>query len=122
MVAALFDDGTTGTAAKARVEREDVHAPTLIEIEVVHAARRLVRTAGLDADRALAGIHALADFDIHLHGHGPLLDRIWDLRDNLSAYDAAYVVLAQVLDCPLVTTDARLARAPGHEARIELLG
>lgn len=121
VVAALFDDGPTGAGAKARLERDVLHAPQLVEIEVVHAARRLLRTEQLAPERAEAGIRAIGRLSIRLHGHHPLLDRVWALRDNLSAYDAVYVALAETLGCTLVTTDARMARAPGHRAIVELI-
>ena len=63
----------------------------------------------------------LADFPLHRYGHEFMLPRIWELRDNLTAYDAAYVALAEALDAPLLTRDARLAAAPGHRARIEVV-
>ena len=56
------------------------------------------------------------------YSHGPFIERIWELRENVAAYDAAYVALAEALDAPMITTDARLAQAPGHSARIEMYG
>lgn len=96
-------------------------APHLIDLEVASALRRLVRTPGVDPDdarRSLAGLAQLPG--LVRHEHFPLLPRIWDLRDNFSAYDAAYVALAERLDLPLVTLDARLARAAGRFCSVEL--
>lgn len=96
-----------------------LHAVTFIDLEVMHAFRRLLIRREMSENRAkqaLLDFHALS---ITRHAHEPLLHRIWDLRHNITAYDAAYVALAEKLDLPLVTRDARLARAAGHTARIE---
>jgi predicted nucleic acid-binding protein len=107
---------------RSRLATQDLHAPTLLDYEVVSALRRLVRRGALSADRAA---EALADYDdvalARWSADDALRRRAWALRENLSPYDAAYVALAEALDCPLVTRDARLARAPGHDARVEVL-
>jgi len=107
---------------RSRLATEDLHAPALLDYEVVSALRRLVRRGALSADRA---VEALADYDdvalARWSAHHALRHRAWALRENLSAYDATYVALAEALDCPLVTRDARLARAPGHDARVEVI-
>jgi predicted nucleic acid-binding protein len=72
-------------------------------------------------DRAAEAILDLADLDLHRHAHLDLLTRAWKLRENVTAYDAMYVALAEALDAPIVTCDAPLARAPGHGGRIELI-
>ncbi len=98
----------------------DLHAPHLLDVEVLHALRRLVATGSLTEDRAA---DARADFDdmaIIRYPHQPLADRVWALRHNLSAYDATFIALAEALEVPLVTCDARMAAAPGHQARIEV--
>jgi len=82
---------------------------------------RLVGAGQVPADRGSVGIEEVIQLDVALHGHEDLLPRIWDLRHNLTAYDASYVALAEVLDAPLITFDHRLASAPGHRARVELL-
>ena len=101
--------------------RETVHAPHLIDAEVTHVIRRYVVTREIGEDRGRAAVEDLIDFPIYRHPHVPLLHRVWELRHNLTAYDAAYVALAEVLDAPLVTRDARLAASSGHRARIELI-
>jgi predicted nucleic acid-binding protein len=98
----------------------DLHAPHLLDVELLHALRRLVRSGALSEDRAADARADFAELTIVRYGHQPLADRAWELRNNLTAYDATFVVLAEVLAAPLVTCDARLARAPGHQAAVEL--
>jgi len=100
---------------------EGLHVPHLVDVEIAQALRRYVRVEDLDAAgaaEALADLHAL---DLQRHAHEPLLDRVWTLRENLSAYDATYVALAEVLDTKVLTCDAPLSRAPGMVRRIELI-
>lgn len=111
-------------AIRARLEAAEgsVHAPQLIDLEVVQALRRFV--AAREMTVARAG-EALADFQairVVRAPHPPLLERIWELRDVLSGYDATYVVLAELLGCPLVTCDARLGRVRGHRATVDVIG
>jgi predicted nucleic acid-binding protein len=98
----------------------DLHAPYLLDVELLHLLRRLVATGRLTEDRAADARADFADLVIMRYPHLPLADRIWALRHNLSAYDGAFVALSEALDVPLVTCDARLAAAPGNTARIEL--
>ncbi len=100
--------------------RESLHAPHLLDIEVTQVLRRLVREGTVPGSRADEAVRDLLDLQITRYPHFVLLPRIWQLRHNLSAYDAAYVVLAEKLGAPLVTRDGRLAAAPGHAAIIEL--
>jgi predicted nucleic acid-binding protein len=113
-----------GRAVAARIEDPAVglHAPHLIDVEVAHTLRRFVLDGDLDAGAAVAALSDLRDLDLERHGHEPLLDRVWALRNNLSAYDAFYVALAEALDATVLTCDARLARAPGLRRRVELVG
>lgn len=97
----------------------DLHAPHLIDVETLHALRRLVRRGELTVDRAEAAREDIRDLTVVRYPHVALLDRIWELRDNLTAYDAAFIALSEALGVPLVTTDARLADAPGHRAKVE---
>jgi len=99
----------------------DLHAPHLLDIEVTSVVRRYVIEGKLAADRGRGAIENLAALDIERHGHDALLPRIWELRCNLTAYDAAYVALAEALDAPLLTRDRRLAAAPTHLARVLLV-
>lgn len=83
--------------------------------------RRYAAKGDLDGERGREALADLADLPMRRYPHDFLLPRIWDLRSNLTAYDAAYVALAEVLDAPLVTRDRRLAAAAGHHAQIDLL-
>ena len=102
-------------------DEHELHAPHLVDVEVVQALRRLVRTGEVSPGRADGAIADLADLDLHRHPHVDLLDRVWKLRDNITAYDAVYVALAEALDAPLVTCDGPLAASPGHAVRIEAI-
>ena len=97
-------------------------APELIELEVLQVLRRLVLAEGLSPERAAEAIRLFHDLPINPVGHRALAGRVWALRHQLSAYDAAYVALAEAVDAPLLTCDRRLAAAHGHHARIELVG
>lgn len=112
-----------GTRIETRLFREEheLHAPHLVDVEVVQGLRRLVRTGEVSPGRADDAIADLTDLDLHRHAHLDLMDRAWKLRDNITAYDAMYVALAEALDAPIVTCDRPLASAPGHRARIEVV-
>jgi predicted nucleic acid-binding protein len=107
LVARLSDDG-------------DLHAPHLIDVEILHALRALALRREITEDRAADARADFADTALNRYPHEPLGDRIWELRHNLTAYDAAFVVLAELIDAPLITCDRRLASSSGHGARIEL--
>jgi predicted nucleic acid-binding protein len=105
---------------EARWRREDsLHAPELVDLEVLQVMRRLVTQREVTADRAHLAIDMLDRLALRRWSHRTLRRRAWALRRNLTAYDAAYVALAERLDCPLITRDARLVRSAGHDARIE---
>lgn len=113
----------TGSKVAARLSAPGatLHAPHLLDVEVAQVLRRYALAGNLDEIR---GDQALADFEslpIERYRHGELLQRIWQLRDSLTAYDAAYVVLAEALEAHLITCDARLSRAHGHGATVELI-
>ena len=105
----LFDSGQT------------LHAPHLIDVEVAQVIRRYAANGEIDGERGRAVLADLADLPLHRYPHDLLLPRMWELRNNLTAYDAAYVALAEALGAPLITRDQRLAAAPGHHARVELV-
>jgi predicted nucleic acid-binding protein len=104
----LFDPGQT------------LHAPHLLDVEVAQVIRRYAANGEIDSDYGRAAVADLADFPLHRYPHDVLLPRIWELRNNLTAYDAVYVALAEALDAPLLTRDRRLAAAAGHDVRIRL--
>ncbi len=97
---------------------EILHAPHLVDVEVAQVLRRLEGAESLGSARASEAFEDLRALRLVRHSHLPLLDRVWALRSNLSAYDALYVALAESLEAPLVTLDERLARAPGHTAKV----
>ena len=115
---------TLGARVEARLFRGDdeLHAPHLVDVEIVQGLRRLVRTGEVSSGRADEVITDLTDFDLHRHTHVDFLHRAWKLRESISAYDAMYVALAEAIGAPIVTCDGPLAKAPGHHVRIEVIG
>ena len=112
-----------GTRVEERLFRDgdELHAPHLIDVEVTQGLRRLVRAREVSPDRAAEAIADLVDLDLHRHAHVDLLTRTWKLRDNITAYDAVYVALAEALGATVVTCDAPLGKAPGHRATFEVV-
>ena len=98
-----------------------LHGPHLLDVEVAQALRRLVQLREITAARAEQALDDHAALVIDRHAHGDLLPRIWQLRESISAYDAAYVALAEALEAPLLTCDAKLARSHGHRANVKLV-
>jgi predicted nucleic acid-binding protein len=98
-----------------------VHVPEILYLEVVHVLRRRLRRGELDPALATHAFENLVLLPAVRHSHHPFLPRIWMLRDHLTAYDAAYVALAETLKAPLLTCDRKLAAAPGHNASIEVV-
>lgn len=112
-----------GTRVEAPLFRggEVLHAPHLLDVEVLQALRRLVRAGEVLPERAEQAIEDLVLLDVVRHAHVDLLGRSWELRHNLTAYDAMYVALAESIDATLVTCDVPLGSAPGHAARIQVV-
>lgn len=105
-------------------QRFDLHAPHLLDVEVLSALRRLVSTGEASAERAQGAMADLLDLPIERYLHDVLLARAWEMRDNVTAYDAVYVALAEVLDdlpVPLLTTDTRLAHAVSDHSHVEAI-
>jgi predicted nucleic acid-binding protein len=98
-----------------------LHAPHLLDVEVCSVLRRYAREGAIDSAEAQAAIEDLVALDIYRHAHEPLLERAWALRDNITAYDAMYVTLAEALDAALLTRDAKLARVAAKYVRAELV-
>lgn len=113
--------GADVATARVLADGEALHAPHPLDLAVASVLRRTVAARTATAGSAAKALAVLLDLPIRRHGHHELLHRIWQLRGNLTPYDAAYVALAEALDVPLVTFDGNLARAPGHRATVELL-
>ncbi len=99
---------------------ETLHAPHLVDLEIAQVLRRYAASGQISAERGREALDDLAAFRLRRWPHEPLMPRVWSLRDNLTAYDAAYVALAEALEAPMLTRDRRLASAPGVRARVEL--
>lgn len=99
---------------------QSLHAPHLLDVEVAQVLRRYVRDRTLTEQRGQEALHDFSGLPLNRYSHDFLLPRVWDLRATLTAYDAVYVALAEVLDAPLLTSDNRIASAPGHHAIIEI--
>lgn len=108
--------------ATDRLESEDLHAPHLVDAEVLHVLRCRARRGELDPELADAAVDALGLIAVRRHPHVILRARVWQLRQNLTAYDAHYVALAERLGAPLVTGDARIAACPGLRVSVEVVG
>jgi predicted nucleic acid-binding protein len=114
------------TPAAEEVERKlfephrTLHAPHLFDVEVAQVVRRYAASGEIGDERGRAVLGDLADLPLHRYPHDFLLPRVWELRNNMTAYDAVYVALAETLDAPLLTRDHRLAAAARHHARVEL--
>ena len=123
-VAVLLNLGPSAARIRERMDRTDegLHVPHLFEVEVMNVLRRYALNGSLSTERARLALKRLFDMRITRYPHTALLSRIWELKDNITAYDAAYVALAETLDAPLLTTDRRLAQAPGIRAEVELYG
>lgn len=122
LATALSDDGSGGQHLRARLNAESVLcAPEIVDLEVAMAWRRQLSAGWLDADGAQQALDDLAALNLVRAPHLPLMPRIWELRDNLTPYDAAYVALAEALQATLVTADARSTRAPGLRCTVELV-
>ena len=114
---------TAGRAIAGRIAdpAESLHVPHLVDVEIAQALRRYVREGQLEAPVAASALDELRSLDLERHSHEALLDRVWRLRENLTAYDAVYVALAEALGTKLLTCDGRLARAPGMSRHVELV-
>ena len=112
-----------GIAVEERLlqAEETVHAPHLIDLEVAHVLSRYAASRRFELSRCRDALDDLAKFPLTRYAHEVMLPRIWELRHNLTAYDAAYVALAEELDARLVTCDPGIAAAGGHRAQIDLV-
>lgn len=121
LASALADDGADGDRARARLRGERLVAPELVDLEVVSVFRRAARSGGLDERRSAQALADLESLPLRRVSHLPLLPRVWQLRENLTVYDAAYVALAEALDAALLTTDDRLRRSRAFACEVEVL-
>jgi len=110
--------GSKGLAVEAALDGKDVHAPAHLDVEVAQATRRLAANSIITPARGKSMMELLAEAPIRRIPLVPLLPRIWDLRGVLTAYDAAYVALAEALSAPLLTLDRKIPAAPGHRAEV----
>jgi predicted nucleic acid-binding protein len=121
LASALVDDGDDGRIARERLSGHSLAAPQIIDLEVASVLRRHVASGALPARRADLALDDLAAVPMQRADHRALLRRCWELRESVTVYDAAYVALAELMGVPLVTADARLARAPGPRCEFHVL-
>jgi len=120
IVAALVDSGQDGEWATTELLREDLAAPHLMPVEAANILRRAVIAGDLSVDVATLAHDDLARLRVELFPYEPHAGRVWELRDNLTAYDAWYVAVAEALDAPMITLDRRVARATGPRCSFRL--
>lgn len=120
VVAALLDGGPDGVWARAGLRDDDLVAPSHLHVEVSNVLRRAVLAGRLSTDVGALVHRDLAELPVTSFPFEPLADRVWELHPAVTAYDAAYVALAEELDAPLVTLDRRLAAAPGPRCSFRL--
>ncbi|MBD0253615.1 MAG: type II toxin-antitoxin system VapC family toxin [Rubrobacter sp.] len=124
VIAVLVGQGQVAELIRQKIEIPDqsLHVPHVMDLEVLHALRRQILLGTLSRERSSEALDDLKNITFVRYPHATFVDRIWSLKDNLTAYDAAYIALAEALDAPLVTMDANLARAPGSRAVVEVYG
>lgn len=118
LVTVLVDSGRAGTWAESVVRDSPLAGPELVLVETTNVLRRLERTGEISRLEATSAFRDLLRLDISLFPFAPFAERIWELRSNLTGYDAWYVALAEALGCPLLTLDAKLSRASGPTCEI----
>lgn len=117
----LNTSAAAGIANRLFADDETLHAPHLLDLEIAQVLRRYTAAGEMDPRRGQQALDDLADLPLVRYPHDLFLPRIWELRDNLTAYDAAYVALAEALAAPLLTRDAALASRGVHRARVDLM-
>jgi predicted nucleic acid-binding protein len=118
---ALVDDGSDGDRARDRLAGEELAAPELIDLEVASVLRRALQVGRVDERRTEQALNDLAELPLLRGAHLPLIPRIWELRSEMTPYEASYIALAEALDVVLLTADIGLARATGVHCQVELL-
>jgi predicted nucleic acid-binding protein len=119
VVSALVDSGSTGTWAESLLVTEPLSAPHLMPVEAANILRRAAMAGNISADAASMAYADLLDLRVELFPYAPFAARVWELRDNVTSYDAWYIALAESLGSKVATLDLRLARAPGPRCRFE---
>lgn len=119
LIEVLVTDDDDADRFRERLYGEELAAPGVIDLEVVSFLRRAARAGRLDARRSAQALADLGAFPLQRVPHLPLLGRVWELRDNVSAYDACYVALAEAIGAALLTLDGRLSRAPGIRCEVQ---
>ncbi len=122
IVAALVDTGPHGTWAEQVIESGALHAPELLRVEVTNVLRRLERAQEITTPEANAAYEDFMQLDVELFSFQDFSDRVWELRHNVTSYDAWYVALAEALELPLATLDERLSKAKGPQCQFLLPG
>ena len=122
IVAALVDTGPHGVWAERVVENGALHAPELLRVEVTNVLRRLERAQEITTPEANAAYEDFMQLDVELFSFEDFSDRVWELRHDVTSYDAWYVALAEALDLPLATLDERLSKAKGPQCQFLLPG
>ena len=123
LVEALVGEGSVADAVRGRIiAATQVHAPHLVDLEVGSAIRRLSRADGFPGDLATTALKQLDELPLTRYPHRPFLDRIWELQDSLTPYDACYVALAEAVGAPLLTLDTTMVNATGVRCRFEIIG
>lgn len=118
MVAESADLGSDAVWVRSHLSGESISAPEMLLVESANILRRLERIGRLSSTDAAAALDGLLRADLQLHPFAPFAARVWELRHNLTAYDAWYVAVAESLGCPLVTLDRRISRAPGSDCPV----
>lgn len=118
---ALADGGTDGDICREKLKGQALAAPDLLRVEVMSVIRRQAATGTVTARQANNAIDDLVGLPILVYPSAPLLHRCWELRANVTSYDASYVALAEALGCILLTADSRLANAPGPRCQFNLV-
>ena len=120
--ASVIYESLTGSAiAQDLLADEQIQVPTVADIEIASALRKRVRLGRISVEDGWRALETYRWMGVTRHSDFALFDRIWELRDDLTAYDAAYVALAEIIECPLVTADARLTGAPGLRCAVTVL-
>ncbi len=118
---ALVDGGEDGQRFRERLRGEVVIGPDQLRVEVISVVRRHLHAGRLSQEQAAAAIEDLLEFPVRVSPTGPLLSRMWELREDLTVHDACYAALAEAIDAPLLTADRRLNDAPGLRCTIETI-